>query len=297
MPHILQNDDLSITIDLPHEGYKFSRFDWTGKIREVRYHDISITTSELSLGQISSIHGAGLYNEFDIGGPQGFASVPIGSHFNKIGIGSLLKTGENYDFLHAYEVTPSTFDYKLYKDKLIISCVTKEVAGVSYRLQKTIELINNELRLTNELHNRSSNTLSTIEYGHNFLAIDNQDMGSAYELIFPFQIDINQCEEIVNPDQAVVINEQGVSFNSPPTQPFFFSKLSASRSVPASWHLIHRPSGVNVTEMGSFNAHKINLWGTRHVISPELFHRVDIAPGAQSHWTRTYRFWMSENEM
>jgi len=296
MPQILKNSELYVEIDLPHEGYQFSRFDWTGKIREVRYHDMPITTSELSLGQNNKIHGIGLYNEFDIGGPQDYASTALGSHFHKIGIGSLLKTDKGYDFLHPYEVTPATFDYKSYEDKLIISCIAEEKAVVSYRLQKTIELINNSLSITYELHNRSSTTLSTIEYGHNFLGVNNQDMGSTYELIFPFNIDITQCEENVNPDQAVIIDDKGVSFNSQPSRPFFFSNLSGSRSVPASWHLIDHHSGVNVTETGSFNTHKINLWGSGHVISPELFHRVDIHPGAQSHWTRTYRIWMSNNE-
>ena len=39
MPHILQKKDLEIHIDLPLENYRFSRFDWTGKIVNVLFQN------------------------------------------------------------------------------------------------------------------------------------------------------------------------------------------------------------------------------------------------------------------
>ena len=40
MPHILKNKDIEIDIDLPEEGYRFSRFDQTGKITEIKFKNI-----------------------------------------------------------------------------------------------------------------------------------------------------------------------------------------------------------------------------------------------------------------
>jgi len=32
----------------------------------------------------------------------------------------------------------------------------------------------------------------------------------------------------------------------------------------------------------------VNLWGSKHVISPELFINIFIKPGQSADWTRTY---------
>ncbi len=33
---------------------------------------------------------------------------------------------------------------------------------------------------------------------------------------------------------------------------------------------------------------KVNLWGNKHVISPELFINLNIMPGESFKWNRTY---------
>ena len=43
---ILKNENLEIHIDLPNENYNFSRFDWTGKITEVKFQNISLSSVE-----------------------------------------------------------------------------------------------------------------------------------------------------------------------------------------------------------------------------------------------------------
>ncbi len=46
MAHILKNKNLEIQIDFPSENYNFSRFDWTGKIVDVKFQNIQLSSVE-----------------------------------------------------------------------------------------------------------------------------------------------------------------------------------------------------------------------------------------------------------
>ncbi len=64
--------------------------------------------------------------------------------------------------------------------------------------------------------------------------------------------------------------------------------MSGGELVEASWKLAYLPGRIGVSEQGSFHTDAINLWGVGHVISPELFVRLNIAPGQSMAWRRTY---------
>ena len=66
MPYKLNNDILEIQWDLPSEGYDFSRFDWTGKITQIRFKGVPVTTLEQKNAVNPTHFGMGLYNEFGI---------------------------------------------------------------------------------------------------------------------------------------------------------------------------------------------------------------------------------------
>ena len=54
MSHILKNKKLEIQIDFPLENYNFSRFDWTGKIVEVKFQNIQMSSVERTYCQNES---------------------------------------------------------------------------------------------------------------------------------------------------------------------------------------------------------------------------------------------------
>ncbi|MFT6721539.1 MAG: hypothetical protein ACJA0J_002345, partial [Bdellovibrionota bacterium] len=70
---------------------------------------------------------------------------------------------------------------------------------------------------------------------------------------------------------------------------FFFSNLSGNEDVDAEWDLINIKNKIGIRESGNFKTNKINLWGWRHVISPELFFNVSVKPGQSTRWSRTYK--------
>ena len=288
MTHILKNKNLEIYIDTPFENYKFSRFDWTGKIVKVLFQNIELSGVESIDSKDEHIFGKGFFNEFGIDTPLGFEETEIGGWFHKIGIGLLKKVDSQYMFNKIYEIKPAEFKVIPEPNKLIISCKSEFINGYSYLLKKVIELNNSSFTINYYLQNTGEKDIITNEYVHNFTAINKDTIGSNYSLKFPFQIKPELFEETVNPEGKVAIGQKEIEFNGSPNEPFFFSNLSGSENVNAKWELMNIKSKIGISETGSFKTDKVNLWGCEHVISPELFFNIFIKPGESVEWSRNY---------
>jgi len=288
MAHILKNKNLEILIDIPFENYNFSRFDWTGKIVEVKFQNIQLSGIERTDCQNENYFGKGFYNEFGIDTALGFDETDIGGWFHKIGVGLLKKDDTQYLFSKTYEIKPAEFKIICEVNRILISCKSKVVNGYSYFLRKEIELHENSFTIKYNLQNTGIKDIITNEYVHNFTAINNDSIGDNYILNFPFQLKPELFEETVNPEQKVDIGQNEIKFNSTPKEPFFFSNLTGGENVDAAWELINIESKSGIRETGSFQTNKVNLWGLKHVISPELFFRIFIRPGKSTEWSRNY---------
>jgi exo-beta-1,3-glucanase (GH17 family) len=289
MTRILKNENLEIHIDLPLENYNLSRFDWTGKIVAVKYKGVYVTGVEKMNIADDTNYGKGFYNEFGIEVPVAYEEASKGEWFHKIGIGLLKKDDEQYSFSKNYEIQPAEFKITSESDKVIIACKSQNVNGYSYELKKEIELLESGFIIKYSLHNTGKKTISTNEYNHNFLAINNDLVSSNYVLKFPFEIKSALFDATVNPERKVEIRQNEITFNGTPGEPFFFSNLSGGEKVNATWELINTKNNIGISETGSFKTTKINLWGSTHVISPELFFDVNVEPGRIIEWSRKYR--------
>ncbi len=289
MPHVLKNKNLFVRIDLPEEGYSFSRFDWTGKITEVRYKGISVTGRERSDGVDENLFGKGLYNEFGIDAALGFEEAEIGGWFHKIGIGLLKKQHPDYLFHRMHRMKPASFQWTGDDEKIVLACTSEKAHGYAYFLQKKIQLNESGFKISYQLKNTGEKKIETQEYVHNFMAIDENLIGSDYTLRFPFPIKTEGFGEVVDPENLVKIDLNSVTFSETPTDQFFFSHLPGGEPVKAEWVLINHKRQLAVRESGNFETDKINLWGWRHVISPELFFNMAIEPGDVAGWSRNYK--------
>ena len=286
--YVLKNKNIEIHIDLPLENYNFSRFDWTGKIMAVKFKGIYVSGVEKLNSENNNIVGKGFYNEFGIDKPIAFNETAEGAWFHKIGIGVLKKKGEHYSFSKEYKIQPASFEFSFKENKVLIECKSENINGYSYVLKKEIKLYENGFEIKYKLHNTGEKTITTNEYNHNFLAINTELIGSEYILRFPFQLNPELFEATVNPEGKVEIGKNDITFNSTPEEQFFFSNLSGSKSVIASWELINTKYKIGISETGSFKTSSINLWGWKHVISPELFFDMSVKPGQVCEWSRTY---------
>ncbi|WP_461629140.1 hypothetical protein [Labilibaculum euxinus] len=295
MPYILKNKNLEIHIDLPLENYQFSRFDWTSKITSVKFKGIPVCTQEKIEGDVENIYGKGFYNEFGIEIPVGFDEIKEGEYFPKIGVGALKKEGAEYSFSKAYETEPADFKIITDTNKLLIECISPNVNGYSYVLKKEIELLESSFVIRYYLHNIGGKIISTNEYCHNFLAINKELMGSNYILKFPFDIKPELLGATVNPEEKVELGQNEITFKNTPNEQFFFSNLSGSKNVDAHWELINTKSKIGVSETGSFTTNKVNLWGWKHVVSPELFFDINLKPDQEIEWSRKYDIYEIDN--
>lgn len=288
MTHILKNENLEIHIDLPLKNYNFSRFDWTGKIRTVKFKNIYVSGVEKLNNINDNIYGKGFYNEFGIDVPVGYDDIAEDEWFHKIGVGILKKKGEIYDFMRNYEMKPAEFNVKIESNKIIIDCKSHIINGYSYVLKKEIELFESSFMVNYKLDNIGEKIITTNEYNHNFLAINKSLISSDYILKFPFKIKPKLFGATVNSEEKVKIGQNEIVFNNTPNEQFFFSNLSGNENVDASWELINTKSKIGISETASFKTTKVNLWGWKHVISPELFFDINIKPDQVIEWSRTY---------
>ena len=289
MAHILKNKNLEIHIDLPFENYKFSRFDWTGKIAKVKFEDIQLSSIERTDCQNEHDFGKGFYNEFGIDKALGFDETDMGRWFHKIGVGLLKKDSTQYQFHKKYEIDPATFKIIAESNKIVISCTSKTVNGYSYVLNKEIELHDSSFTIKYHLKNTGEKDIITDEYNHNFTAINEALIGKNYALKFPFRLKPELFDEAVNPEGKVDIGQSEITFSGSPQEQFFFSNLTGSENVRAEWELINLKSKIGISEIASFQTNKVNLWGWKHVISPELFFKIFLKPDQSIEWSRNYK--------
>ncbi|MFD1315156.1 hypothetical protein [Namhaeicola litoreus] len=291
MTYILKNKNLEIHIDHPLENYNFSRFDWTGKIVEVKFQGISLSSVERTDCQNEHDFGKGYYNEFGIDTALGFDETDIGGWYHKIGVGLLKKVDAHYQFHKYYEVDPAEFEMITRSNKVVMSCTSKAVHGYAYVLKKEIELLDSSFTVNYFLQNTGEKEIVTTEYMHNFMAINKDLIGTNYLLKFPFQLKPEFFGEMVNPEGKVELGENEIKFKSTPNEQFFYGNLTGGKNVKAKWELINLESKIGISETGNFQTNKINLWGWRHVISPELFFNIAIQPGESTQWSRTFNMY------
>jgi hypothetical protein len=288
MAHILKSNSLKVAIDLPLENYKGSRFDWSGKISSIRFKDLPLTTIEDTGSKDVNFLGKGLYNEFGITNPVGYNETPKGGWFHKIGVGLLKKEHKQYLFHRKHVIRPAHFDITYEDRKIIIICKSELINGYSYILKKEITVSENSFTINYSLHNTGEKKIITDEYVHNFMAINNALIGEDYTLKFPFQINSSLFDETVNSENKVEIGLDNVTFNKTPKKQFFFSNLTGGKELQAEWILTNLKANVGIKEFGSFKTDKINLWGWKHVISPELFFKISVDPKETVEWSRKF---------
>ncbi|MGB5497312.1 MAG: hypothetical protein WBM77_00100 [Maribacter sp.] len=276
-------------IDLPEEGYNFSRFDWSGKITQVKFQKMPLTIAERTDIVDDAALGKGFYNEFGMDTALGFKETALGSWFHKIGVGLLKKEDDQYLFHKKYKIKPAQFEITTAANKIMINCLSETVNGYAYALRKEIALQESGFTIAYQLENIGEKDIRTEEYAHNFMAINNALIGSDYVLQFPFQLKPDHFGETVNTEQQVVLGPNEFGFKGTPKEQFFFSNLSGDENVNAAWELLHQKHKIGISETASFKSQKINLWGWEHVISPELFYPIFIQPGETTNWSRTYK--------
>ena len=287
----LKNTHLDVVIGCPMELYRGSRFDHSGNILQVTLNGKhTFCTSEKP--ELSPLLGFGLMNEFDIDQPQGYSETQTGGYFYKIGVGELLKDEDNsYNFFNNYEMRPQQLSIR-HEDEnsMIFQSEHKRSDTENIHYQKKISIHQNQLLIEYRLVNKGSAVLKTSEYAHNFISVNNTNVDSNYSLEFNFELNPAHFEAIHNIEPLLNFNSHKISWTKTPNNDFFIRRLNGKTSKGKWWRITNLAEGAGLKEEVSFEAGLVNLWGTSHVLSPELFNEIIVDPGKAVTWWRKYTF-------
>ncbi len=294
----LSHSNIELKIQDPGEIYRGSRFDWTGQIVQMTWQGRhTFCTSELLQGDID-LGGKGFYNEFGIDEVAGYEQCKPGGQFHKIGTGMLTRIDNSpYSFQQAYPLEPLSYTTERNKTSMAWETCGRILNGFGYTLRKKVSLLESGFCIDYELRNEGEQVIKTNEYVHNFMSINGRNTGNAYQLEFSSEIHPESFGETVNPENRVEFDANKVFWKCSPLKPFFFSNLCPFPLTRAEWKLQHTGEGVGIRETLHAPVLRVNLWGTRHVISPEIFCAIRLLPGESCRWRREYAVFHVQESM
>ncbi len=192
---ILTNGIISVLIFLPDSTngyYRGARFDWGGIIGQVNYKSHTYFqewkgyNETLNYG-IRDVHkGTGTCEEFRI--PLGYDNPDTGNKFLKIGVGILEKKEDPYFFYTKYNILDlGRWEVTKGENWMQFIHTIKTDFGYAYTYTKRIGLIVGKpmLKVTHVLENKGDKKIISNTYCHNFIRLDNVEVGEGYYAEFP----------------------------------------------------------------------------------------------------------------
>jgi len=232
--------------------------------------------------------GSGLCNEFGIEKPIGYDETPVGGSFPKLGIGLLKRPDDDrYMFARPYEIVekfPIIIDAAM--DKVTFFVEPIACMGYAARLQKTLSVAGPELTIAYLLENVGDRDISTHEYCHNFLRIDDHLIGLEYVLRMPYSITLEQLggqfsrmlprwmRSIIPRSwltklgglvyrrmlSILSISDNEIRWTGTPERAFYCRLQGFHKTAQAQWTLIYEPSGVQIQEYDDFEPGRVAVW-------------------------------------
>jgi hypothetical protein len=243
---------------------------------------------------------AGTAGEFGMGPrtgnppPVGYEEAGRGEPFLKIGVGQLARIAEqSYDYAALYRISrPAAWDIR--RDEKGISFTQEDgpVRGHAFRYVKGITLSPTDasLTLSHTLSNTGTRQLRQTHYCHNFIRIDERDVGRDVSLELPFVPELSQVR-----GSALVSEGRRVrlSRDPGPTEEFFALVTGFGDGAGENTVLVRAP-GAALRISGDLPLVRFQVWGTGRTICPEPFVALDLLPGEAVTWAIRYDFLESD---
>ncbi|MBN8527063.1 MAG: hypothetical protein J0M02_17140, partial [Planctomycetes bacterium] len=236
-------------------------------------------------------HG-GLASEFDLcipGGPRellppGWLEAPEGGGFLKIGVGILRKQGRDYHLFHQPQILVAAQTAVAWRDDGARFVQTLPATdGWAYRLEVDLALRAPEMRMDWRLANTGTRAFTTRTYVHNFIRFGDHDVGPGYELSFPGPI------AVTGATAAQTVLERAIRFDARiPT----WVNLEIAQQGAAGGSVCtvaHAGAGMSLLCSTSLPCERVAVHARAAYLSPEQFVRIELAPGAEASWTRSWR--------
>lgn len=304
----LKNRYLEAVFRLPGCWPQSQRFDSCGMIEQVTLNGRHTFCVPEQLDQTRvTTHGFGLCSEFiwnDLA-----CNAKKGEEFPKLGVGVFkqLEDGMRFDKWKTYEVSPFEKTYEVRGNQIIFEEHPRECMGIAAKILKAVSLYNNTITVSTTIENVGSKKLDLAEFQHNFTAIDGLPAGPGYRLSLPFdgelkdgEWDIKTLDDRGVPDkpaESMLEFEGDCMYWKADMDRKTYHKITRGKGIRTlpeySWKLSHESSAASVREICHFLPDRFSLWAVEHVISTEVFCRIELEPGGRMNFART---WLFEDE-
>lgn len=303
---LLKCGDLVVEIDDPaastHNRYNRTarRFSPMAMVLRAQFKGREFLYSPVDGGAYGYVGGAPM--EFDLGEkgmnqPPGFAeaveNAPSGEgDFLKVGVGILRKATPIYSWGFDYpvvELAEMITNWDARGDRAGFRQTLKGTAnGYAYALEETVLVSNNQMIMQYRLRNTGQKRFVTEQYIHNFLVFSGQPVGPHYQVRLPYDFQLRG-----DPGPAIrripgrnvmefwKVLPADVKFRlSPPLGFQGANTLTVEQSEVKQALIID----------ASLPSNGVDLWCTDRQLSPEMLVLLELDPGQEKQWSRTYTF-------
>lgn len=305
------NGVLTATVLLPAKDdsfYRGMRFDPSGMLSSVKYGDQeyyglwfdklaeNVRDWVFDKGDVVASANTGALGPadlFDPDTPPGWAELPAGGAFLKIGAGVLRKpAGEGaYNLATVYErVNPGVWKVVAKKDRVEFThTVSDPASGHGYVYRKVVRLVPNKpmLRIEHSLKNTGAKAISTTTYNHNFITFGGAaptgpglTLSTRYDIAAGTLTDVAKVAGNKLTLQRALTGEQRI-----------YSPIGGFPDGAGPYDVgLHNASGAGFRVVGDRPMSKLVLWSFRRTISAEPYVNLQIAPGKSAAWNLEYTY-------
>lgn len=279
--------------DTKNGYYMATRFDWSGMIESLEYNGHNFFGKWYDLHD-PLIHDAimGPVEEYS---PLDYEKTPPGEEFVKIGVGILKKPEEsNFDRFGLYQITDHG-KWKLKKKSDHVRFIhTLNHENHSYVYTKTVRLLKGKpvMEITHNLKNTGKQIIETDMYNHNFFVFDNQPVGPAFMVKFPFSLGGDQGRGM---GSIAELRDNMIIFkrNLQKGETVFCGSITGFTNDPADFDIkvenSNTCSGVRIS--GDRPLSKLIFWASPTTLCPETYVDIKIEPGKDFTWDFYYEFY------
>lgn len=304
-PHFLvQNADWQLFVAnpiAPGPYYAGQRFAHTALVAQAKWRGIPFF-AEFTEGKSPTDHDhiGGTAEEFDIFGPPGFSEdAEEPQPFLKIGVGLLIPeeahAGEGYRFWRIYRwlgrpeiiISQPADDTLVFEERLVAAAF-----GLGYTLRSTVALAadGGGFSITRRLTNLGDAPLRTEHYAHNFLRLDDRDIGPAYRLEWNYPL---EWAAIAHEGKGLEMAPRSLGFAAPTAGVGVYLATDGEVDLGAdfAFTLSLAGNGISLNFGPDRPVHRFAIWGDDggRTLSPEAFVRIRLEPGATAEWANHYR--------
>lgn len=222
--------------------------------------------------------------------------APTGAYYPKFGVGLIRKTdAEPYHFYGRYEdVQPFPVRYNCTADSATFTTGDIPCMGYALRTEKAVRVAGNRLETETSVENTGEKTIDLIEFCHNFISVDGMALGPAYQMDFLTLQDFGRERMIGMDGRPCSLRGSGRGFTyaeySGWVSHISVDLTDMDRATPFSWRISNDAAKAYVEATEDFQPVELEIWSIDHIISPEAFQRVALAPGQKHKWRRTWVF-------